>query len=91
MSERTASNPVVAHTANVPVERGNIDHDGFLGPLENGTGPRRSPAGDFPTGPPIGSPLPPIVATDHRGDTLDIHADRAGAPAAVLFFRSAVW
>ena len=80
-----------AHSGGQRVDRGFADHDGFVGPLQNGTGPRRSPIDWFPTGPEIGTRLPDIVAPDHAGRTVDVHADRDGAPAAVLFFRSAVW
>ena len=71
--------------------RGWVDHLGFQGPLKPGSGGRRDPKGDFPTGPAVGEVLPSIVARDDRGRTVDVHADRAGRPAVVLFYRSAVW
>ena len=71
--------------------RGWVDHLGFQGPLKPGTGGRRDPKGEFPTGPAVGEPLPDIVASDDRGATIDVHRDRAGRPAVVLFYRSAVW
>lgn len=67
------------------------DQDGFLGPIKPGTGPRRDPAGEFPSGPPVGSRLPDMVAQDHDGVVVDVHRERANRPAIVVFFRSAVW
>ena len=40
---------------------------------------------------PIGTRLPDIVAPDHTGATIDVHAARAGGPAVVVFYRSADW
>lgn len=68
-----------------------LDVHGFPGPKKPGDGPRRDPVGNFPTGPEIGAVLPDIVAQNHDGEMLDVHAHRAGKPAAVVFFRSAVW
>jgi hypothetical protein len=67
------------------------DADGFNMPLAPGTSNRRIPLGDYPTGPEVGSTLPDIVATDQSGRRVDVHADRDGAPAVVVFYRSAVW
>lgn len=67
------------------------DAEGFNMPLPPDSANRRIPLGDFPTGPDIGSPLPEIVAADQSGRTVDVHADRAGQPAVVMFYRSAVW
>ncbi len=67
------------------------DHEGFNMPDPPGTSSRRIPLGDFPTGPAVGDRLPDVVAVDQRGVTVDVHADRAGAPAVVVFYRSAVW
>ncbi|WP_420440754.1 hypothetical protein [Candidatus Poriferisodalis sp.] len=67
------------------------DAEGFNMPEPPGNGSRRIPLGDFPTGPEVGSPLPDIVAIDQSGRTVDVHADRAGQPAVVVFYRSAVW
>ncbi len=74
-----------------PEGKGWVDHLGFLGPLKPGTGGRRDPVGEFPTGPNIGTRLPDIVATDSAGERIDVHADRDDKPAVVLFYRSAVW
>ena len=74
-----------------PNGKGWIDGHGFLGPLEPGTGPRRDPAGSFPTGPAIGETLPDVVAPDAWGSEIDVHSHRAGKPAVVMFNRSVVW
>ncbi len=67
------------------------DAEGFNMPLAPDSANRRIPLGDFPTGPEVGSPLPDIVATDQSGRQVDVHADRAGRRAIVMFYRSAVW
>lgn len=67
------------------------DAEGFNMPLPPGSANRRIPLGDYPTGPEVGLPLPDIVATDQSGRRVDVHADRAGRPAVVVFYRSAVW
>ncbi|MEL7206899.1 MAG: hypothetical protein AAGK32_01465 [Actinomycetota bacterium] len=67
------------------------DAEGFNMPQAPGTASRRIPRGEFPTGPAIGERLPDIVAADSSGRTVDVHADRAGQPAVVIFYRSAVW
>ena len=68
-----------------------IDRQGFIGPLQPGTGPRRDPAGDSPSGPAVGQELPEIRAMDASRRPIDVHQHRGGKPAVVLFFRSAVW
>lgn len=67
------------------------DAEGFIMPLPAGTGPRRIPRGEFPTGPAVGTRLPEVVAANHQGEIVDLHADRAGRPAVLVFIRSAVW
>ncbi|WP_419922992.1 hypothetical protein [Candidatus Poriferisodalis sp.] len=67
------------------------DAEGFNMPEMPGNGSRRIPLGDFPTGPEVGTRLPDTVATDQTGRQVDVHADRAGQPAVVVFSRSAVW
>ena len=67
------------------------DAEGFNMPLAPGTSNRRIPRGEFPTGPAVGELLPDIGTPDHTGRTVDVHADRAGQPAVVVFYRSAVW
>lgn len=67
------------------------DHDGFIGPVRPGTGPRSDPSGDFPTGPTVGDRMPDVRCVDVDGQFFDLHQDRAAAPAIFVFFRSAVW
>ncbi len=67
------------------------DKFGGLGPFKPGSGPRQDPFGEFPTGPAIGEQLPDIVAMSHTGSEVDVHADRSGRRAVVVFYRSAVW
>jgi hypothetical protein len=67
------------------------DAEGFNMPEAPGTGSRRIPRGDFPTGPDVGQRLPDIVAIDQTGRLVDVHEDRDGQPAVVVFYRSAVW
>jgi len=67
------------------------DADGYIMPVAAGTGPRRIPLGDFPTGPEIGTLLPDVVAVNQHGETVDLHTDRSGKPAVLVMYRSAVW
>ena len=67
------------------------DAEGFAMPLPPATGPRRIPLGDFPTGPEVGTRLPDVVAVHSQGRAVDLHADREGRPAVLVFTRSAVW
>jgi len=54
-------------------------------------GQRRSPEEGFFTGPDVGTPLPGFRLRSAAGTWIDLHTDRDGAKAAVVFFRSAVW
>ena len=67
------------------------DRYGALGPAKPGLGPRQDPVGEFPTGPDVGSRLPEVIAPGHTGATIDLHTDRAGRPAVLVVYRSAVW
>ena len=67
------------------------DADGYVMPLPPASGPRRIPLGDYPTGPEVGTELPEVVAVDQHGRTVDLHSDRDGRPAVLVFYRSAVW
>lgn len=67
------------------------DAEGFNMPLAPDSANRRIPLGAFPTGPALGARLPTITAIDQHGRQIDMHTDRAGQPAVVVFYRSAVW
>lgn len=67
------------------------DEFGMIGPFRQGVGPRTNPKAGHPTGPEVGERLPDIVAPSHDGTVVDVHQARAGAPAVVVFYRSAVW
>ena len=64
---------------------------GFDAPAPLGHPGRAGLPEGAPTGPEIGERLPDFRLPDARGRTIDFHADRGDAPAAVVFFRSAVW
>ena len=42
-------------------------------------------------GPATGLRFPDVMLTDASGKMVDLHADRAGRPALVVFHRSARW
>ena len=67
------------------------DHDGFVGPIKPGNGPRSDPRGEFPTGPAIGDRLPDVRCLTPDGEAFDLQVHRAGRPAVLIFYRSAVW
>lgn len=67
------------------------DEMGIVGPLPASDGQRMSPAEGFFTGPEVGQPLPGFRLPSASGLEIDLHADRDGSKAAVVFFRSAVW
>ena len=46
---------------------------------------------DREVGPKLGERLPDFSLPDAFGRTVNFHAAREGQPAAVVFFRSAVW
>ena len=78
-------------TRGTRTETGWQDHDGFVGPMQPGKGPRSDPRGDFPTGPEVGEAMPDVLCMAADGARFDLHAHRAGRPAVFVFFRSAVW
>lgn len=54
--------------------------------------PASFPAIDFSQiGPAVGSRFPDIVLLNQHGQSVDLHAARAGRKALVLFYRSAAW
>ena len=67
------------------------DHDGFIGPIQPGTGPRSNPQGGFPTGPEVGEAMPDVRCSTSEATGFNLHAHRAGRPAVFIFYRSAVW
>lgn len=71
--------------------RGFRDDFGFAGAISDSHGVRRVPDEGFFTGPEIGESLPGFSLVDQRGHLRDLHIDRAGSKAAVVFYRSAVW
>ncbi|MBJ7600810.1 hypothetical protein [Candidatus Nephthysia bennettiae] len=42
-------------------------------------------------GPAVGVPFPDFQLPDAGGETISLHAWRAGRPALVVFYRSAKW
>jgi hypothetical protein len=42
-------------------------------------------------GPTLGTVLPDICLPDQTGRLVDLHRERAGRPALVVFYRSAHW
>ncbi|MBI5948171.1 MAG: hypothetical protein HY875_08540 [Chloroflexi bacterium] len=42
-------------------------------------------------GPAVGEPFPGVILPGVDGRPVDLHADRAGRPALVVFYRSARW
>ncbi len=72
-------------------DKGWQDHDGFIGPMKPGTGPRSDPKGQFPTGPAIGEVMPNVRCRTADQTPFDLDNDRAEQPAVFIFFRSAVW
>lgn len=81
-------------TRGTPADKGWQDHDGFIGPVKPGNGPRSDPRGDFPTGPIVGERLPDVLCKTADGTTFNLHehlGDGRDRPAVFIFFRSAVW
>jgi len=67
------------------------DEYGFTGPLPVTSTQRMIPEGDFAPGLAIGEAAPDFALPNQHGEEISFHEDRAGARAAVLFYRSAVW
>jgi len=78
-------------TRGTKVDSGWRDHDGFVGPMQPGTGPRSDPKGAFPTGPEVGQQMPDLQSLTADDRRFDLHEDRAGRAAIFIFYRSAVW
>ncbi len=67
------------------------DELGFDAPAPLGHPGRAGLPEGHGTGPEIGDTLPDFELPDAYGKPIRLHADRAGARAAVVFYRSAVW
>ena len=72
----------------MPIER---DELGFDAPAPLGHPGRAGLPGGHSTGPNVGDRLPDFVLPDSFGQEVDFHTHRAGRPAVVVFYRSAVW
>ncbi len=60
--------------------------------MSNGTPRPAMPVLDFDAiGPRVGERFPDVTLPDQTGRAVDLHADRAGSRALVLFHRSARW
>ena len=67
------------------------DHLGFDAPAPLDHPARQSlPDGRDP-GPALGDQLPDFTLPDAYGNAINFTEARAGRPAAIIFFRSAVW
>ena len=67
------------------------DEFGFYSPMPINRAARREPDEGFPTGPEIGSRLPPVVLPDQTGELVDVAACTGPNGAIVVFHRSAYW
>jgi hypothetical protein len=67
------------------------DHHGFDAPAPLGHPGRVGLPDGHATGPEVGTRLPDFALPDAGGRIVDLHRDRAGRPAVVVFYRSAVW
>jgi hypothetical protein len=67
------------------------DELGFDAPAPLGHPGRLGLIDGHPTGPEVGERLPDFELPDPHGRPVSFHADRDGAKAVVVFFRSTVW
>ncbi len=67
------------------------DEYGFAGRMPLTSTQRMIPDGHFAPGLALGEMAPDFTLRNQHGEEVSFHADRAGARAAVLFYRSAVW
>ena len=70
---------------------GYFDEFGFYSPMPLDRAARPRPEPDFPTGPGVGSQLPPIRLPDQHGVPVDVGTRRGGQDAIIVFHRSAYW
>lgn len=67
------------------------DEFGFYSPQPTDRATRRQPGEDHPTGPEVGSAVPPVVLPDQSGDLADLQASLGAAGGIIVFHRSAFW
>ncbi len=67
------------------------DELGFDAPAPLGHPGRAGLPAGHPTGPEVGEKLPDFTLPDAFGKNVTLHEARAGRPAVVVFYRSAVW
>ncbi|MCH2169770.1 hypothetical protein MK489_03215 [Myxococcota bacterium] len=67
------------------------DELGFEAPAPLGHPARKGLPAGHEVGPRVGEPLPDFALPDQNGRIVRFHEDRAGARAAVVFYRSVVW
>ena len=67
------------------------DDLGFDAPAPLGHPGRTGLPDGHGTGPEVGDALPDFELPDSTGRAVRLHEDRAGRPAVVVFYRSAVW
>ena len=67
------------------------DEAGFDAPAPLGHPARAGLPVGHRTGPEVGETLPDFELPDANGLPVRLHTDRAGAKAALVFYRSAVW
>jgi len=75
----------------VGVAHHETDALGFEAPAPVGHPARAGLPDGQPTGPEVGERLPDFALPDQSGRTVRFHEDRGDSPAAVVFYRSAVW
>ena len=67
------------------------DRLGFDAPAPLGHPGRAGLPEGYPTGPEVGEKLPDFTLPDAFGKNVTLHEARAGRPAVVVFYRSALW
>ena len=76
-------------TRGTQTDKGWKDHDGFIGPVQPGTGPRSDPRGDFPTGHEVGDTKPNVRCTAADATQFDLHPGAGPEPSGEGALRSA--
>ena len=70
---------------------GYYDEFGFYSPQPIDRATRRQPGEDHPTGPEVGTAVPPIALPDQHGELIDVQRSLGASGAVVVFHRSAYW